>query len=230
MGADHHDPAHGSVVHVGRSAPDRRDHRGLGADPAGRAPVGAGIRRGCRAGRRDGADGRVLAAAEARIPLRAAVRRASRPGRCWPPGVWAYLRTFPDEVLWAGCGGCRSWPRCCSSASRCSSGCGCKESPTFIELEKHEQIAEHPLPEVFRTARRQIFRGIGLRMAENGGSYLFSTLSITFVTSARSVSANRSAHWPSPLPRVSASSPCPWPERCPTGSGASGCIAPAPSS
>ena len=59
-----------------------------------------------------------------------------------------------------------------------------KESPTFVELEKHEQIAEHPLPELFRTARRQVFAGIGLRMAENGGSYLFSTLSITFVTSS----------------------------------------------
>ena len=59
-----------------------------------------------------------------------------------------------------------------------------KESPTFVELEKREQVAEHPLSELFRTARRQVWRGIGLRMAENGGSYLFSTLSITFVTSA----------------------------------------------
>jgi MHS family metabolite:H+ symporter-like MFS transporter len=59
-----------------------------------------------------------------------------------------------------------------------------RESPTFVELEKREQIAEHPLPELFRTARRHVWRGIGLRMAENGGSYLFSTLSITFVTSA----------------------------------------------
>jgi MHS family metabolite:H+ symporter-like MFS transporter len=58
-----------------------------------------------------------------------------------------------------------------------------KESPTFVELEKRDQVAEHPLPELFRTARRQVWRGIGLRMAENGGSYLFSTLSITFVTS-----------------------------------------------
>ena len=58
-----------------------------------------------------------------------------------------------------------------------------KESPTFVELEKRDQVAEHPLPELFRTARGQVWRGIGLRMAENGGSYLFSTLSITFVTS-----------------------------------------------
>jgi MHS family metabolite:H+ symporter-like MFS transporter len=59
-----------------------------------------------------------------------------------------------------------------------------KESPTFVELEKRDQVAEHPLPELFRTARRHVWRGIGLRMAENGGSYLFSTLSITFVTSS----------------------------------------------
>jgi MHS family metabolite:H+ symporter-like MFS transporter len=98
--------------------------------------------------------------------------------------VWAYLGTFDDETLYGWL-----W-RAPFLASVLLIGVALfirlrlKESPTFIELEKHEQVAEHPLPEVFRTARRQIFRGIGLRMAENGGSYLFSTLSITFVTSS----------------------------------------------
>jgi MHS family metabolite:H+ symporter-like MFS transporter len=98
--------------------------------------------------------------------------------------VWAYLGTFPDEVLlgWL-------W-RVPFLASVLLIGVAVfirlrlQESPTFVELEKHEQVAEHPLPELFRTAGGQVFRGIGLRMAENGGSYLFSTLSITFVTSA----------------------------------------------
>lgn len=98
--------------------------------------------------------------------------------------VWAYLGTFPDDVLlgWL-------W-RVPFLASFLLIGVALfirlrlKESPTFVELEKHDQVSEHPLPELFRTARGQVLRGIGLRMAENGGSYLFSTLSITFVTSS----------------------------------------------
>ena len=42
-----------------------------------------------------------------------------------------------------------------------------KESPTFVELEKQDQVAEHPLKEAFRTSRPTLLRGIGLRMAEN---------------------------------------------------------------
>ena len=57
-----------------------------------------------------------------------------------------------------------------------------KESPTFVELEKHEQVADHPLREVFRTSSPSLLRGIGLRMAENGGSYIYQTLAITYVT------------------------------------------------
>lgn len=50
-----------------------------------------------------------------------------------------------------------------------------KESPTFIELEKHEQIAEHPLKEIFGSSLGNVLKGIGLRMAENGGSYMFNS-------------------------------------------------------
>ena len=57
-----------------------------------------------------------------------------------------------------------------------------KESPTFVKLEKQEQVAEHPLREVFRTSSPSLLRGIGLRMAENGGSYIYQTLAITYVT------------------------------------------------
>ena len=57
-----------------------------------------------------------------------------------------------------------------------------KESPTFVELEKQDQVAEHPLKEVFRTSRPTLLRGIGLRMAENGGSYIYQTLAITYVS------------------------------------------------
>jgi MHS family metabolite:H+ symporter-like MFS transporter len=57
-----------------------------------------------------------------------------------------------------------------------------KESPTFIELEKHEQIAEHPMREVFSRSFGSVLRGIGLRMAENGGSYMFNSLAVAYAS------------------------------------------------
>lgn len=57
-----------------------------------------------------------------------------------------------------------------------------KESPTFVKLEKQEQIAAHPLRDVFSSSFPTVLRGIGLRMAENGGSYIYQTLAITYVT------------------------------------------------
>lgn len=57
-----------------------------------------------------------------------------------------------------------------------------KESPTFVRLEKQEQIAEHPVREVFTHSLGSVLRGIGLRMAENGGSYLFNSLAVAYAT------------------------------------------------
>jgi MHS family metabolite:H+ symporter-like MFS transporter len=57
-----------------------------------------------------------------------------------------------------------------------------RESPTFIVLEKHEQIAEHPLKEIFGRSLPSVLRGIGLRMGENGGSYLFNSLAVAYAT------------------------------------------------
>jgi len=57
-----------------------------------------------------------------------------------------------------------------------------RESPTFIVLEKHEQIAEHPMREIFGHSLPSVLRGIGLRMAENGGSYLFNSLAVAYAT------------------------------------------------
>ena len=54
------------------------------------------------------------------------------------------------------------------------------ESPTFVKLEKKEQAVVRPLA-VLKASRRNIALGIGLRMAENGGSYIFSTLAVSFV-------------------------------------------------
>ena len=98
--------------------------------------------------------------------------------------VWALLGLVPDEILFGWLWRVPFLASVFLIALAVYIRLRLKESPTFVELEKHEQVAEHPLPELFRTARRQVWRGIGLRMAENGGSYLFSTLAITFVTSS----------------------------------------------
>lgn len=98
--------------------------------------------------------------------------------------VWALLGLAPDDVLYGWLWRVPFLASIVLIALALFIRLRLRESPTFVELEKQEQIAEHPLPELFRTARRQVWRGIGLRMGENGGSYLFSTLSITFVTSS----------------------------------------------
>ena len=53
-----------------------------------------------------------------------------------------------------------------------------RESPTFIELEKHEQVSQHPMKEIFGHSIGSVLRGFGLRMAENGVSYLFNSLGV----------------------------------------------------
>ena len=63
-----------------------------------------------------------------------------------------------------------------------------KESPTFVELEKHEQVANHPLREIFSGSFRNVLKGIGLRMAENGGSYMFNSLAVAYATGTIMVS------------------------------------------
>lgn len=56
-----------------------------------------------------------------------------------------------------------------------------RETPTFVELEKHEQVAARPIREIFTRGFPSVVVGIGLRMAENGGSYMFQTLALAFV-------------------------------------------------
>lgn len=59
-----------------------------------------------------------------------------------------------------------------------------RETPSFVQLEKHEQIADRPIREIFTRGRAGVVVGIGLRMAENGGSYMFQSVALAFVTSA----------------------------------------------
>nr|WP_218868528.1 MFS transporter [Pseudoclavibacter chungangensis] len=71
-----------------------------------------------------------------------------------------------------------------------------KETPTFVELEKHEQVTDRPIRNVFTKGLPGIVVGAGLRMAENGGSYMFQTVALAFVTSSAAVTVDRSlATW-----------------------------------
>jgi MHS family metabolite:H+ symporter-like MFS transporter len=97
-------------------------------------------------------------------------------------GVFAYLGVLPEDVLlgWA-------WrvPFLASIILILIAlyiRMQLKESPTFVELEKQDQIAEHPMREIFSHSFPSVWRGIGLRMAENGGSYLFNSLAVAYAT------------------------------------------------
>jgi MHS family metabolite:H+ symporter-like MFS transporter len=70
-----------------------------------------------------------------------------------------------------------------------------RESPTFIVLEKHEQISEHPLREIFGRSLGSVLRGLGLRMARTAGRTC-STPSPWRTPPARSWSIDRSVRLP----------------------------------
>lgn len=67
-----------------------------------------------------------------------------------------------------------------------------RETPTFIELEKHDQIADKPVREIFTKGLPGVIVGIGLRMAENGGSYMFQSLALAFFVSVVGPEADKS--------------------------------------
>ncbi|SMG41076.1 MFS transporter [Agreia pratensis] len=109
-------------------------------------------------------------------------------------GVFVYLGTLPTEVLLSGV-----W-RIPFLASIVLIGVALfirlrlRESPTFVQLEKQEQVADSPLKEIFTSSFPSVLRGIGLRMAENGGSYLFNTLAVSYVVGTIGIGA-----WIGPL-------------------------------
>ncbi|MBN3792066.1 MFS transporter [Burkholderia sp. Ac-20353] len=55
------------------------------------------------------------------------------------------------------------------------------ESPTFVRLEKRAQVAANPLKSVVTHSKRSLLIGIGLRMAENGGSSIYQALAISYL-------------------------------------------------
>lgn len=57
-----------------------------------------------------------------------------------------------------------------------------KESPAFAKLAHEHEVPPQPIRDLVRHSKRQVGIGIGLRMGENGTSYIYSTLSIAFLT------------------------------------------------
>ena len=55
------------------------------------------------------------------------------------------------------------------------------ETPTFRQLERRDQVAHNPLAELVSHSLGTVLRGFGIRMAENGGSYMFSALAATYL-------------------------------------------------
>jgi MHS family metabolite:H+ symporter-like MFS transporter len=63
-----------------------------------------------------------------------------------------------------------------------------QESPTFSRLQKRDEVEPAPVRSLLRSSRRPLFTAIGLRMAENGTSSIYATLSIAFLTTYAGVS------------------------------------------
>lgn len=98
--------------------------------------------------------------------------------------VFAYLGTLPEEILlgWV-------WriPFLCSFLLILVAvfiRAKLNETPTFQELANQKEVARQPLSELFKSSGSLVFKGVGLRMAENGGSYLFQSVAVAFVTTA----------------------------------------------
>jgi MHS family metabolite:H+ symporter-like MFS transporter len=63
-----------------------------------------------------------------------------------------------------------------------------QESPTFSRLQNRHAVEQTPVRSLLRTSRRPLLTAIGLRMAENGTSSIYATLSIAFLTTYAGVS------------------------------------------
>lgn len=56
-----------------------------------------------------------------------------------------------------------------------------KESPEFSKLKARDQVEEKPLRGLVRTSSKSVVLGIGLRLAENGGSSMYQALAVSYV-------------------------------------------------
>ena len=58
---------------------------------------------------------------------------------------------------------------------------GLRETPTFAKLEARQQVSKSPLRDLGRKSWRLVLVGIGLRIAEVGGSSLYQVLAISYL-------------------------------------------------
>lgn len=56
-----------------------------------------------------------------------------------------------------------------------------KETPVFRELEAHEEVVKNPVKSVWASSKGAVLKGIGVRMAENGNSSIFSAIAVSFL-------------------------------------------------
>jgi len=56
-----------------------------------------------------------------------------------------------------------------------------KESPEFAKLEARHQVADRPLSNLLKNSRRNVVIGLGLRMAESGGSSIYQALAVSYI-------------------------------------------------
>jgi MHS family metabolite:H+ symporter-like MFS transporter len=56
-----------------------------------------------------------------------------------------------------------------------------KESPEFAKLEARHQVDERPLTHLLENSKKTVLLGMGLRMAENGGSSLYQALAVSYI-------------------------------------------------
>ncbi len=61
------------------------------------------------------------------------------------------------------------------------------ETPVFQELEKHKNVVKNPIGELWRSSKKNVLIGIGLRMGENGNSSLYSALLVAFISAKAGV-------------------------------------------
>lgn len=67
-----------------------------------------------------------------------------------------------------------------------------KETPVFREMAAHQVVVKNPVGVVWRTSRWNILKGIGIRMAENGNSSLYSAVTVSFLGGLAAFKGNSS--------------------------------------
>ena len=66
-----------------------------------------------------------------------------------------------------------------------------KETPVFQELEKHKDVVKNPIGAVVRSSWRTVLKGIGIRMAENGNSSIYSAVTVSFLGTIAAFKADK---------------------------------------